>query len=536
MRLKAISINNYRSLVDIPWVEIGPLTVLIGKNNSGKSTFLEAVSAIATTNFRRDSSNPNKEVSFISYDLEDINNKYWDKDPDLPTSAVLVYKISPNTVSSGAVASSRKNATSITRGEKHVEYDVSLLDHEAEKRWFYFLGDFRLGQSIIGVYNPSNGNYIDQYYSQVADLVAELMFRHGLPQGKKFTESCEKILGFEPSLIDMGTSNSRGKRLGFRYEEDNGEEKELPIELFGGGVRSLLPVIVELSQAKNSLLVIDEPERALHPESLRAILELIDFSIKENNNQIIISTHSNIVLSHTLKDPQSNIYLLEAPLLKDFDRNFQTTLKPLKSTDTKFKMEESIEVLENLGYQINDLLFWDAWLFLEESSAQEVIEKVLIPRFYPGLENKLKIVSTKGFGNAKAAVTGFEYMFTYAHISKWWQGKAWIVLDGGNEEEKTINKLKKEISKFSVWKKENFLNWPKHDFEEYFPNCYHQEVKDILESKNNEKMQKKSCLLKQFLEDNKKSTNEQPFTNEQLKESFKEVLNVLSQIEGSKTL
>lgn len=512
-------------MVDIPWVEIGSLTVLIGKNNSGKSTFLEAVSAIATTNFSRGHFNSNKEVSYISYDLEDIDPKYWDKDPDLPTSAVLIYKMDSATRTYGAVGVSRENASSIAEEKRDIQYDVPLLDNEVKKRWFYFLGDYRLGQSI-SVYNPKDRNYIDQYYSQVVDLVADLINSHDSPQGEKFTEVCEKILGFKPRLINIGTPNSNGKRLGRLYYED-GEEKELPIELFGGGVRSLLPVIVELSRTKNSLLVIDEPERALHPESLRAMLELIDFSIKENNNQIIISTHSNIVLGHALTHPQSNIYLLATPSLKDFNSEFQTTLTKLKTTETKFKMEESIKVLENLGYQINDLLLWDAWLFLEESSAQEVIEKVLIPRFYPGLENRLKIVSTKGFGNAKAAVTGFEYMFTYAHISKWWQGKAWIVLDGGNEERKTINRLKEEISQSSVWKKENFLNWSKHDFEEYFPNCYQEQVEDIQNSQGEDKRRKKEDLLKKFL------ANEGKIPNEELEKPFKDVLDILSQIEGS---
>ena len=40
MNLKKIRIKNLRSLIDTKEVEIKPLTILVGKNSTGKSTFL----------------------------------------------------------------------------------------------------------------------------------------------------------------------------------------------------------------------------------------------------------------------------------------------------------------------------------------------------------------------------------------------------------------------------------------------------------------------------------------------------------------
>jgi AAA15 family ATPase/GTPase len=36
-----LRIQNLRSLIDTEYVELRPLTVLVGKNSSGKSTFLD---------------------------------------------------------------------------------------------------------------------------------------------------------------------------------------------------------------------------------------------------------------------------------------------------------------------------------------------------------------------------------------------------------------------------------------------------------------------------------------------------------------
>src|SRR5437773_862580 len=43
MNLTAFRIQRYKSILDSGWIEVSPLTVLVGKNESGKTTVLRAL-------------------------------------------------------------------------------------------------------------------------------------------------------------------------------------------------------------------------------------------------------------------------------------------------------------------------------------------------------------------------------------------------------------------------------------------------------------------------------------------------------------
>ena len=43
MRLVEFRVQMYRSIVDSSWVTVNPLTVVVGKNKSGKTTLLKAL-------------------------------------------------------------------------------------------------------------------------------------------------------------------------------------------------------------------------------------------------------------------------------------------------------------------------------------------------------------------------------------------------------------------------------------------------------------------------------------------------------------
>ena len=43
MKLTAFRIYRYKSILDSGWIEVSPLTALVGKNESGKTTVLKAL-------------------------------------------------------------------------------------------------------------------------------------------------------------------------------------------------------------------------------------------------------------------------------------------------------------------------------------------------------------------------------------------------------------------------------------------------------------------------------------------------------------
>jgi predicted ATP-dependent endonuclease of OLD family len=49
MKLKRVRITNYRSIEDSEWVDVGDVTCLVGKNESGKTAFLQALHTLNPT-------------------------------------------------------------------------------------------------------------------------------------------------------------------------------------------------------------------------------------------------------------------------------------------------------------------------------------------------------------------------------------------------------------------------------------------------------------------------------------------------------
>jgi len=62
----------------------------------------------------------------------------------------------------------------------------------------------------------------------------------------------------------------------------------------GEGLANIVALLSELAVNSGKLFLIEMPENDLHPQALKALLDLILESSKRN--QFIISTHSNIVV------------------------------------------------------------------------------------------------------------------------------------------------------------------------------------------------------------------------------------------------
>jgi hypothetical protein len=60
----------------------------------------------------------------------------------------------------------------------------------------------------------------------------------------------------------------------------------------GFGISQILPLVVQLVGAKDSVITIEQPESQIHPALQADFAELVVCSMKENHNQIMIETHS----------------------------------------------------------------------------------------------------------------------------------------------------------------------------------------------------------------------------------------------------
>jgi hypothetical protein len=253
----------------------------------------------------------------------------------------------------------------------------------------------------------------------------------------------------------------------------------------GEGVINILGLIVHLALAEDRVFVIEEPENDVHPRALKALLELV--AEKSANNQFIITTHSNIVLKHLGSRPDAKVFRVDCQLP---NRLPTATVQEVGATP-----EDRRTVLQELGYELHDVDLWEAWLLLEESSAEKVMRSFLIPWFAPSLQSRLRTYSAHSLSEVPTKFSDFNDLLVFLHLEPVYKNRAWVLVDGGVEEAVVVGKLQ-DTYRQSGWKDDHFVQLKQHDFERYYPSHFAQQIEASLSEPDKQvRRQKKQKLL-----------------------------------------
>ena len=184
-------------------------------------------------------------------------------------------------------------------------------------------------------------------------------------------------------------------------------------------------------------------------------------------------------------------------------------------------------VLENLGYEFNDFGLWNAWLFLEESSAEILIREWFIKWYVPKLLNKMRTFSANSLSQIIPKFDDFNKLFVFLHLEPVYKNKVWVIIDGGKEEREIIETLRNTYIK-NGWKEDNFSQFSEHDFERYYPKQFKAKVNLVLAETNKQKRREAKKILleeiKQWILSNEK------IAKEEFKISAEPVINKLKEI------
>jgi hypothetical protein len=254
------------------------------------------------------------------------------------------------------------------------------------------------------------------------------------------------------------------------------------------------------------------------------VKKLLSFILeKSENNQFLITTHSNIVLKYLASDELTKVFKV--------DMDFNDMKIPTSSiNEVANSFEARREILEDLGYELTDFDISVAWLILEESSAETIIKDFLIPHFASSLKGKLRTCSANGISKISARFEAIHSLCLFLHLEKVFNDKIWVLIDKGENEAKIIQDLK---NSYKSWNQDRFYQLSKHDFEEYYPPKYKQKVSDILQISNS---QEKRTKKKELLQEVEKWYRDEPETAKaDFMTSASEVINLLKTIEASVT-
>lgn len=533
MRVKSVELINYKSYKHTTVEFSKGINLLLGANNSGKSTIIESLINLqyphlfTKKSIRSGEINAKTYINIIDIDDEDYGsfyNREYHQEYEESDKFTICWGLSNGDqpeehlyFNSNLTVKRKQFNTVEILDEKGNKTDLKhfkrFSDKEDENNFIYPF----LSKRKSDYYDSSiNEKEAFRVYYSLRNLAPKIQMLDSSshPRNKEYIKCCEDILGFRIGVIPAETNN--GVEVGIYAHSTS----MIPIRSMGEGVANILGLIAILLTENNKLFLIEELENDIHPKALKKLLKLI--VEKSDNNQFIISTHSNIVLKYLGVVPNSKIFYIDwTPGYNEEDKVPTSIINEVENTP-----EKRLDILDKLGYDLLDFELFESYIILEESSAELIIRDFLIRDIVPGLYNRVKTIAAKGVSDLEARVHDFNRLFVFVHTSPAYYKKAWVLADGDEFGKECILKLKRD---FTAWPEEHFINLNEMAFEKYYPERFQKEVTSVLSMPHGQKKQDaKTKLLKKVTDWALKNKDD---AIKEFSKSAKEVIDILKRIE-----
>jgi len=515
MKIFKINLSNVRGYSEAQIELSSGINIVVGENNSGKTTILRTLLFLQDTSlFQPIDIRVRESQASITLTFDGGLRQYL-----LPQilSNVSFHDLSDReinvTFTNTTLRLNNIDLASLSASTDGLCYETVwggcyILPQEPKNFIYPFLSKRKVEKYNEGI-NDHFANSITGDFTNLSSKVDRIS-ADGLTEKDEYQNACQEILGFRISSYP----SANGKKA--MYIVDN--IQQIPLEQMGEGVANILGLILDLCWAKDKLFLIEEPENDIHPRALKKLLELI--VKKSESNQFVITTHSNIVLKYLGADPSTKIFKTSMEFV---DRVPTSSITEIENSPPARR-----EILEDLGYELLDFDVWDTWLILEESSAEVVIRDFLIPNFVPSLKERLRTCSGGSVTNVSARIGAIYNLCLFLHLQKTFDDRIWVLVDGGDDEAKIIDKLK---NKYKSWNQDRFCQFKQHDFEKYYPEIFQARVDEVLliQDKDEKRKAKASLIeeVKSWFKANK------ALAIEAFGKSASEVIEILKEIEKS---
>ena len=329
--LDSLHIKNFRCFEDLTIPSLGRVNLIVGKNNSGKSSFLDAIRVFAS----KGSMNTLNDI-LISRDELVRSGEDEEQDFLLSLTSLFYGRELPEEQDKGIMIGS------ITNVKQRLKIDAiayveqfEVTEEEASGRTIrrrkripidefqslfptlFPIDETSMEDVKIGIYVSYGDSriLIESYYyrrpllrkdaekletshsyvttkivspSEIASLWDQVLFT-------PYEEEIKKSLALiEENILDIGfiksSKNSRDDRMAIVKIRNS--QKPIPLKSMGEGISRLLQLFLYAFQAKSGFLLIDEFENGLHYSIQEEVWEKLFKLAKELDIQVFATTHS----------------------------------------------------------------------------------------------------------------------------------------------------------------------------------------------------------------------------------------------------
>lgn len=301
--LTKVRISNFKRIKEAE-LEIGPVTYIVGGNNSGKSSAIQAIhTAVTAAQVGRKRQQQVIPTSSLRYspaaDFESIGHGR-----PLENKADGLRAIVEFTSQADSPTEDSKYRVAIYRGRN---YDSIGVDREPKQgRLADRIQDPR---KLFSIYTPGlSGIPLREEYMSYASVFqraaggeANLVFRNILrliEERDKLDElenAISTLIGEEISIyIDADEEEDFYITVGASIGE---EDHYVPVELWGTGLLQITQLYSYVILFQPSVFLADEPDAHLHPSRQRLLASAFDDIAENYSCQVIAATHSEHLIS-----------------------------------------------------------------------------------------------------------------------------------------------------------------------------------------------------------------------------------------------
>ena len=298
-----VTINNFRMFQSLHAADFGQVNLITGRNNSGKTTFLEALflslgpanpQLWMNINARRGLERVGKSATTFPYLFNSLN-----------TEAPITIDVVTKNYSSYRLEISNKGAAKdkrIIREERDSSQEAFYSNSTELKNVLELSFQPKKGTPIVTTATVDkdgivfDGENLNIFPTSVY-VSAEAMGSMAL-DANRYDELNKKglISEFEKSLVFLLPGLKRTS-LGIENDvpmifADVGYGL-VPLALLGSGSRRLASILLAIRNAKNAVALLDEIEYGFHHSVLSGVWNAITNFCEANNVQVFATTHSN---------------------------------------------------------------------------------------------------------------------------------------------------------------------------------------------------------------------------------------------------
>ena len=323
--LNSLNIKNYRNLIELKINSIGRVNLITGKNNTGKSTILEAIALFVSKgdfaliyqfltergeNFRQTQNSKNS----TDINIRCLSSLFTNRIISFNKEDAITINSIENTLFGEETSSDKSLSIRFVKYLDEVQRDNqgatiirkrTLLEKDENDQ----LENYKIGIEIrVGfIYNiipidedrPYRLGYrgiaLNESYQFIRtrnidkEINGNLFDNIALTEKEQFIIDALKIIEPTTERIAFIGENSRERTAVIKLANI---ANPLPLKSMGDGINRILTIILALVNSDNGVLLIDEFENGLHHTVQEKLWKVI-FILAENLNvQVFVTTHS----------------------------------------------------------------------------------------------------------------------------------------------------------------------------------------------------------------------------------------------------